>query len=151
IGDIIVSVNGRPVDTRSGLQRVIRGFQPGETVDVEIARFGQRKTMKVKLAEAPDEANQMASNDDTRQPTSADNGRQFDKIGIAVEPMSPEFATRFKLTEQNRHGVVISDVTSTGPAYRELFANEVITQVLYPGPKRDINSVADLEKVLSSL
>src|SRR5262249_10485663 len=70
---------------------------------------------------------------------------------IAVEPMSPEFATRFKLTEQNRHGVVISDVTSTGPAYRELFANEVITQVLYPGPKRDINSVADLEKVLSSL
>ena len=57
IGDIIISVNGKNVDTRSGLQRVIRAFEPGETVDIEVARFGQRKHYKVKLAQAPDEGN----------------------------------------------------------------------------------------------
>jgi serine protease Do len=150
IGDIIVSVNGKPVETRSGLQRVIRAFEPGETVDVEVARFGQRKTFKVKLAEAPDDASQVATADNPTRPMNAEGGRQFDKIGIAVEPMSPEFATRFKLSEANRRGVVIADVTSTGPAYRELIPNEVILQQLYP-TKRDITSTAELDKALAPL
>jgi serine protease Do len=150
IGDIIVSVNGKPVETRSGLQRVIRGFEPGETVDVEVARFGQRKTFKVKLAQAPDDPSQLASTENARPAVDTENGRQFDKIGIAVQPMSPEFAARFKLSDANRRGVVISDVTSTGPAYRELLPNEVILQELFP-TKREITSTTDLDKALASL
>ena len=52
-GDIIIAAAGKPVDKNSTLQRIIRGFQPGQTVDVEVMRFGQEKTFKVTLAAAP--------------------------------------------------------------------------------------------------
>ena len=51
IGDIIIAADGKPVDQVSTLQRIIRGFKPGESVDVDVMRFGQKKTFKVKLGE----------------------------------------------------------------------------------------------------
>jgi len=151
VGDIIVGVNGQSVDSRSGLQRVIRGFHPGETVDVDVARFGSRKTLHVRLAEAPADTNQVASADRSRLPASSTNGaREFDKIGLSVEPMSPEFARQFQLNDQVRKGVIVTNVTSTGPSYHQLGPSDVIVGELYP-TKRDITSVTDLDQALSSL
>src|SRR5437764_912529 len=65
VGDIILSVNGQQVDRRNGLQRLVRAYHPGDVVHVEIARFGQRKTIDVKLAEAPADSTAVASSDRT--------------------------------------------------------------------------------------
>ena len=51
VGDIIVAAAGTPVDQVSTLQRIIRGFKPGDVVDLDVMRFGQKKTFKVKLGE----------------------------------------------------------------------------------------------------
>ena len=51
IGDIIVTAAGKPVDQVSPLQRIIRGFKPGDVVDLDVMRFGQKKTFKVQLGE----------------------------------------------------------------------------------------------------
>jgi serine protease Do len=150
VGDVIVGVNGQPVSTRSSLQRMIRGYTPGETVDLEVARFGQRKTFKVKLAEAPNETNVVADSDRGRAPTTAEGGRSYDKIGIAVGPVSPDFASEFRIPAEYRRGLVVTSVQPAGPAYRELRQNDVIIGLLYP-TKRDITSAADLDQALSSL
>jgi serine protease Do len=150
VGDVIIGVNGQPVQTRSGLQRIIRGFEPGQTVDVEVARFGQRKTFKVKLAEAPSETNQLASADRDRPTTNPEGGRSYDKVGIIVEPMSDAFATEARIPAQYRRGLVVTNVSPSGPAYRELRQNDIIVGTLYP-TKRDIASAADLDQALSSL
>ena len=60
-GDIIVKADGRMADRVSTLQRIIRSHEPGETVDIEVFRYGQSKTFKVKLAEAPNPTAQVAS------------------------------------------------------------------------------------------
>ena len=53
-GDIIVSVDGKPVEYVAQLQQQIAFRQPGETVKVEVARKGGvRKTLDVKLQELP--------------------------------------------------------------------------------------------------
>jgi len=143
-------VNGQPVESRSGLQRLVRGFHPGETVNLEVARFGQHKTVAVKLGEAPDEVNRVASTTRGVQPVTADGGRQYDKLGVTVQPISSEFATQFHLSDQYRRGVVVTNVSSTGPAYRQLLPNDVIVGELYPS-KRDITSVADLDQAMASL
>ena len=52
-GDIIVAADGKPTDRVSTLQRIIRGHEPGETVTVDVMRYGTKKTFRVKLAEAP--------------------------------------------------------------------------------------------------
>src|SRR5689334_24499673 len=48
-------------------------------------------------------------------------------------------------------GVMVSDVTPGGPADEKLTTNDVITEVLYPLPRRAINSPADLQNVLKGL
>jgi S1-C subfamily serine protease len=49
------------------------------------------------------------------------------------------------------HGVLITDVVSLGPSYGKLAPGSVITDVLYPTPRRAIKSVADMQSVLGGM
>src|ERR1700693_1447549 len=60
-GDVIITADGQPVDRVSTLQRIVRNHNPGETIDIEAMRYGQRKTFRVTLMEAPDQ--QVASSE----------------------------------------------------------------------------------------
>ncbi|MDB4883233.1 MAG: hypothetical protein JWL95_1999 [Gemmatimonadetes bacterium] len=152
-GDVIVAADGKPTDRVSTLQRVIRAHKPGETVSLDVMHFGEKKTFKVKLIEAPD-AQQIASTDapvpGIIEPAS--QGRRFDKVGITAEPVSSALVARAKIEEPYRRGLMVSEVSVTGPAYHKLDAdNTILLQVLNPGPKRDLHTVADLDAVLSRL
>ena len=60
-GDVIVAADGKPTDRVSTLQRIVRTHKPGETVTFDVMRFGSKKSFRVKLAEAPDAEQQVAS------------------------------------------------------------------------------------------
>ena len=48
-----------------------------------------------------------------------------------------------------RRGLVVSDVNSTGPAYRKLFEGAtVLYEVINPGPRHLLHTTADLDAVL---
>ena len=51
-GDVIITADGQPVDRVSTLQRIVRNHNPGETIELEAMRYGQRKTFRVTLMEA---------------------------------------------------------------------------------------------------
>jgi serine protease Do len=153
-GDVIVAADGKPTDRVSTLQRIVRTHKPGETVTFDVMRFGSKKTFRVKLAEAPDAEQQVASANSPTAPARSGNSeaRRFDKIGIAVEAVSPELVTRGRIAEPYRRGLLVSDVSVTGPAYRKLIADgTILVQVINPGPKRDLRTPADLDAVLSRL
>jgi hypothetical protein len=48
----------------------------------------------------------------------------------------------------NQRGVLVTDVVPLGPAYQKLGRNDVIFELLYPGPRRPIRTASDLEQVL---
>jgi serine protease Do len=136
----------------STLQRVVRGHKPGETINVDVMRFGGKKSFRVKLMEAPEEA-ELASAD-RGQVTPAEAGptesRKLDKIGITVEPLSADL--RAKVEKSYQQGLVVSDVSITGPAYRKLGADQtILLDVLNPGPRRALRTPSDLDAVLSRL
>ena len=153
-GDVIVSADGKATDRVSTLQRIIRGHKPGDTVMLEVMRFGEKKAFKVKLIEAPDQS-QVASvddNDSETQPAAATESRRFDKLGIAVEPVSPALASRTRMSDVYRRGLMVSEVNVTGPARGKILAdNTVLLQVLNPAPRRELHSAADLDAVLAGL
>ena len=146
-GDVIVAADGKPIDRVSTLQRIIRGHEPGETVTVDVMRYGTKKTFKVKLAEAPNKPT-VASRDNDDDNDSAKGGVTYDKLGVSVEPVSPEFRSAKRLGS-DRDGVRVVDIDAAGPARGRLFQNDVITAVLFPTPRKDVHSVADLQGVLS--
>jgi len=153
VGDVIVGVNGQAIDRVSTLQRVIRNFKPGQTVALDVMRFGDKKTLNVKLGEPPaDRSGDIASaNDDSRQPAARSNEHSYDKLGISVQSVPTELATQTKLSDQWRRGLLVTDISPSRPAYHELNENSsIIVSVLYP-KKREIRSPADLEEIVSSL
>jgi serine protease Do len=145
VGDIIIGADGKPVDRMSALQRIIRMHQPGQTVTLDVMRFGDKKTFTVKLMEAPDDE-QVASNDDTDSKPSV--GESTEKLGITVEPVSADFATQNNLASEDR-GLQVTDVNTNGPARGKLQPNDVIEEVLFPQPKREVHTVMDLQNALS--
>ena len=53
-----------------------------------------------------------------------------------------------RLTDAQR-GLRVTDVTASGPSHTKLFPNfDVITGVMYPGPRRPIRTIADLRQLL---
>ena len=109
-------------------------------------RYGQRKTFRVTLMEAPD---QQVAKVDAPAPASS-GGMLHPALGISVAPVSPEIAAQARLATPVR-GVLVSDVTPGGPADEKLARNDVITEVLFPAPRRAINTPAELQQVLSRL
>src|SRR6476646_7588794 len=63
-GDVIITADGQPVDRVSTLQRIVRNHNPGETIEIEAMRYGQRKNFRVTLMEA--NADQQAATSETR-------------------------------------------------------------------------------------
>lgn len=55
LGDVMLAVGGRKVANTDDLQNALQDKKPGETVDVEILRGGQRTTVAVRLSERPAE------------------------------------------------------------------------------------------------
>lgn len=54
-GDVIVEVDGKPVDGGAQLREIITGHEAGDTVDFVIERDGKRMTTTVRTAPAPDD------------------------------------------------------------------------------------------------
>ena len=52
-GDVVVSVDGRKVNSAAALGSVIRQYKPGADVEIEIDRHGESVTVHAKLTEAP--------------------------------------------------------------------------------------------------
>ena len=153
IGDVIVAADGKPVDQVSTLQRIIRGHKPGDVVDLQVVRYGDKKDFRVKLAEQPDEVRPAAQGeeDDSApvRPT-ASVGKQNDKLGITVQPIPADFLQESKLAPQFRTGVFVGSVSGRGPAFRNLFQTDIILREMAP-TQRDIHTVEDLQAAVGSL
>jgi serine protease Do len=120
-GDIIVAVDGKPVEYVGQLQQVIGFRKPGEVVKVEVARKGgARKTFDVRLQELNDSP-QVASRDTPGGPDDASaEGAAMSRLGISVEPVSPDAAVELQLPTDTR-GLIVTAVVPGGPAWEVLF------------------------------
>ncbi len=151
-GDIIVTADGTPVDRVSTLQRLIRTHQPGDVLTLEAVRYGDHKTFKVTLAEAPGSTPEVASSRTSRNNdnTDAAGAMTSGKLGITVEPLAAD-AMKNANSATPLHGVVVREVQRGGAAEGQLTAGDVITDVIFPQPRAAIRSTADLQKALSGI
>ncbi len=155
-GDIVTAADGKPVDRVSTLQRILRTHQPGDVVSLDVVRYGERKTFKVKLAEAPsDDARPVAANTRRNENEDAAPGTvALPRIGVSVEALTARVAEARRLPDGLK-GVVVTAVTPGSGAEGRLFEDDVITEVRIPtgsGATRvPVASVADLQRELGKL
>ena len=116
-GDVIVAVDGTQVERTGHLQRLVATHRPGETITLDVIRGGERRQVKVKLAEAPVEPEQRAQREPSGpvEPVSNDLTRR--RLGVTVVPLTAALASEYNL--RNAQGVVVSESDRFGPAGRQ--------------------------------
>jgi len=153
-GDIIVAVDGKPVEYVGQLQQQIAFRKAGETVKVEVARKGGvRKTLDVKLQEvaAP---RQIAGRDSDQSNESADSSDEsaasVDLLGLTVQPVDQDAVQQFDLNPDQR-GLIVTDVIPGGPSYGEVADPDAGgPDILLSVEGKSVRSVADLKDALKS-
>jgi serine protease Do len=112
-GDVIVSVDGRPVQRVGQFQRMIATRRPGEQVTLEVIRYGERQRFTVRLGEAPNaaEAPQAAR---PQAPAAAEGST---RLGLGVSPLTPDVVRDCEIEGQPA-GVVVTDVERFGVGAR---------------------------------
>ncbi len=155
-GDVIIAIEGTSVDRVGALQRIVRTKKPGDVVSVDVMRFGDKKTFRVKLAEAPSDAPVAVADEAAPSREGAAGGKPVavsvsaDKLGITVEPISPEFSRDARVPESIK-GVRVSQVDVGSGARGKLFDSDIITEVVYPRPRRAVRTTAELLAALKGL
>ncbi len=119
-GDIIMSIDGKPVEYVGQLQQQIAFRRPGETVKVEVARKGGvRKTFEVRLQQLPS-PKEVASADTGESDTEDVGGAaSVGRMGITVAPLDADDIQQLELRSGQR-GLLVTDVREEGPSWGEL-------------------------------
>ena len=119
-GDIIITVDGKPVEYVGQLQQRIAFRKPGETVTVEVARKGGvRKTYEVKLQALPGTAAVADRRTAGDTGGSDEAGAAVGNLGVTVAPVTREDVAQFDLGPTQR-GLLVTDVAAGGPSWNDL-------------------------------
>ncbi len=134
-GDVILKLNGQPVNSANDLRLRISQTPPGTDVKLQISRDGKTQDISVDLGEFPEkEANATPGQSNT-------GGLQ----GINVQDLTPDLAQQLNLPA-GIHGVVVSDVDPASPAAADLQRGDVIQEVNH----KPISNVEQYKQALAT-
>ncbi len=121
-GDVILEVGGERVKTMQELPSLVAALDPGETVRFVILRDGRKIERDVTIGTLSPEKQAMPPRG------SGGSGLSPSKLGIEVEPLTPELAARHGLPP-DAAGVVVISVDPQGPNAEALRPGDVIEAV----------------------
>jgi len=135
-GDIIINVQGTPVDSPNQLSRLVARVGPGETANMEVIRDGKHVALSVKMGQKPDKPI-MASLPLRKKDVT---------LGIDVQAMSAALAEKFGLKEIS--GVLVSQVERGSLAHTEgLQVGDLIKEV----NRKEVHSVSQFSKEIEQV
>ncbi len=136
-GDVIVSLNGQPIDSPNTLKNLTAQIEVSTTVPVVVIRDGKEQTVQVKIGEQPTEAQ-------------SGSGRLSPEVsalfGLHVQKLTAEIAD--KLGYAGDTGVIIANVDSGSPAADiGLKRGDLIKEI----NRQPVESLTDYRKATASI
>lgn len=107
--DVIVELNGKPVDGPDMLRKMVANVPPGSKIAVKVVRKGQEKDFSIALKERPD----LRAEASGSKPVDLDREEQRQKpeIGLTVDDLTPQMAGQVDLKPYTG-GALVADVKS---------------------------------------
>ena len=110
-GDIIIAVNDSPVSDTNAFRNHVASMGPGAEVTLTVLRDNREQKIRATLGEFSEETARAQNENQGTNP----NGEEGGKLGISVEPLTPEIAQQLQL-KPGTTGLVVDTVDPTGPA-----------------------------------
>lgn len=107
-GDVITSVNKKPVRNESEAINAIGLMAPGSTATITIVRNGKTRDLSTRIGEYP--------SDDAQVAKSKGNSRDEIAFGLTLQKLTPEKRQRFNL--DSKQGLLINSVAESSEGER---------------------------------
>ena len=143
-GDVILTFDGKEVESMRRLPRIVADTKIGKDVDVVIWRDGKKQTVQVELGELEEDvvAANAPANDQTESPAIAE--ASVDALGIKIANVNDELRTRYNLAE-GTEGVIVTDVSSDSfAAEKGVRPGDIIIEASH-------SSVSNVEDVMDAV
>ncbi len=131
VGDIIVALNGKKLDSVRDLQFSVMKTKPGTEVTLTVVREGKKMKLKVKIGELPEKVS-------GKKPR-----YEGENLGLSLRDLTPAEKARLGV-----EGVLVVGVVPGSPAdHSGLRPGDIIMRV----NNRKIDSVGEFQRVMDSL
>ncbi len=111
-GDVVLEMNGNPIEHYDAFRNAIAALRPGTAVQLLIWRDGKTLEQTVTLGERPAEPGQAKQQQQPPSPRTPQETRQ--SLGLDVQNVTRNLAQRFGY--QPGEGVIVTAITPEGPA-----------------------------------
>ena len=137
VGDVILSMNGKPVVMSADLPHLIGALKPGEKARLQVARDGDRKTLNIEVGALPEDGEAIAA-------AGGSGGKQSSKrLGVTVAELTADQRKALDL----QGGVVITEINAGPAAMIGLRPGDVITHL----NNQALDSVRSFTKIAEEL
>ncbi|UTW07047.1 DegQ family serine endoprotease [Pseudomonas benzenivorans] len=119
VGDVILSLNDKPIIMSADLPHLVGALKPGSTAELDVVREGSRKKLQLTIGALPEEGEMLAGD------TAPGGERSSNRLGVKVVELSAEQRKSLDL----QGGVVITEVLEGPAAMIGLRAGDVITHL----------------------
>jgi serine protease Do len=117
--DVVIAIDGRPVEDNSDLSRDVAARAPGSTVRLRILRGGQERDISITLGTFPDEGTDDASAE----------GQGQEQLGMTLRDLTPELADRLNAPRSTRGAVVMEVESGSNAEEAGLQRGDIIVSV----------------------
>ncbi len=136
-GDIVQTLNGKPVENANQLSRSVAAMAPETKAAIEVIRDGKPVTVKLTIGTMPEEAE--------HKKTAAASTESA--MGITVQNLTPELAQKFGVDEKEG-GVVITELAAGSPAAEaKLHPGDLIEEV----NRQKIQNIRDWKQAIEKM
>lgn len=119
VGDVILSLDGKPIIMSADLPHLVGALKPGARAELDVVRDGARKKLKLTIGALPEDGETLAGN------AAPGVERSSNRLGVKVVELSAEQKKSLDL----KGGVVISEVQEGPAALIGLRPGDVITHL----------------------
>jgi serine protease Do len=116
-GDLVVALNGAPVESSGQLTRAVALVPPGEQVNLVVLRKGGEKNqLSFKVAQRPEDEGVAARGESPDEGSAEKPQNKSPKLGVSLEPLTADMARELGIGADE--GVLVREVVEGGPAQR---------------------------------
>ncbi|MBA3334082.1 MAG: DegQ family serine endoprotease [Acidobacteria bacterium] len=142
-GDIILAINGEAIEDRNVLRNKVAGTQPGSEVKIRVLRDGREEELTAVLSEFNVEG--VKPDNPPEEQKAPDNSDQNGKLGLSLQPLTPEFAKQLGLPAETE-GMLVTEIDQNGAAASEgINRGDVILEI----NKQTVKSLEEVQTALA--